>query len=393
MSSPPEILFLNDFPPSNQNGGTVLIRRLLSGYPTAKLIALTDSRHNKRLDPNSQWCAHHVSLPYVRERGRWGLARLMALLNLAAVPLIALSAARLIRGRPVSVIVSVASGTYFLAAAIVSSRMKIPWILIVHDDWVPIVSSFLPLPRSFFSYLMGFALRRASHIFAVSVGMQEMLKSRYGVDSELQMPAAEQWDLEPGPDSGRPPGHLRMLYMGNGVSAQDSLDLLINLIRQETPKRDVPQSVELHLCTPFTVDPHPNITQHGWVTENEARRQIAASDVLFLPYSFAAEDRPVTLASFPAKSADYLASGKAILVLAPRESTIVQYFDQMRCAELVTQLDRDALTQALDRMAGEEYRRRLASNAHQAWDTNHNVRRQQERFIEVAKELAGEGGK
>lgn len=235
---------------------------------------------------------------------------------------------------------------------------------------------------------MGYALRRASHIFVVSAGMQEMLKSRYGVDSELQMPAAEPWDVNPGPDSARTPGQLRILYMGNGVSAQDSLDLLISLIRQETTKLTGLESVELHLCTPFTVDPHPNIKQHGWVTESEARRQIAASDVLFLPYSFAAEDRPVTLASFPAKSADYLASGKAILVLAPEESTIVQYLGRMRCAEFVTQLDREALVQALSRMATEEYRRRLASNAYSAWDSNHNIRRQQERFIEVAKDLA-----
>ncbi len=45
MESAPNILFLNDFPPSNQNGGTVLIRRLLSGYPADNLIALTDAQN------------------------------------------------------------------------------------------------------------------------------------------------------------------------------------------------------------------------------------------------------------------------------------------------------------------------------------------------------------
>jgi glycosyltransferase involved in cell wall biosynthesis len=176
--------------------------------------------------------------------------------------------------------------------------------------------------------------------------------------------------------------------MGNGVSAQDSLDLLIGIIRKETLKLYGLESIELHLCAPFSVDPDPNINQHGWVTESEARRQIAASDVLFLPYSFAGEDLPVTLASFPAKSADYLASGKAILVLAPRESTIVRYFEQMHCAELVTRLDKDALAQAICRLAaGEEYRRRIASNARLAWDANHNIVRQQERLCEVLRGL------
>ncbi len=100
----------------------------------------------------------------------------------------------------------------------------------------------------------------------------------------------------------------------------------------------------------------------------------------------------VTLASFPAKSADYLASGKPILVLAPRESTVVQYLEPWHCAELVTEPDKDALGKALGRLAsGEEYRRRLASSAQHLWDTKrHNIVRQQKRLIEVVRSLTAD---
>ncbi len=136
------------------------------------------------------------------ETGRFGISRVQAFLNLSFVPFVVFYAKR-IQKRPASAILSVVSGTYFLAAALVSSRTKLPLVLIVHDDWVPIIANFIPLPRRFFTALMGFALRKASHIFVVSAGMRQMLRDAYGVDSEIQMPAAESWDLESRP--ARPP--------------------------------------------------------------------------------------------------------------------------------------------------------------------------------------------
>jgi glycosyltransferase involved in cell wall biosynthesis len=392
MGPPPDILFLNDFPPSNQNGGTVLIRRLLSAYPAANLIALTDRRHNKRLDPNFKWCAHHFSFYSKNEKGRFGIARLQAVFNLSLVPWIAIYAVRIIRRKPVSAILSVVSGTYFLAAAMVSSWTRTPLVLIVHDDWVPIVASFLPLPRRFFHFLMGWALRKASHIFSVSDGMREMLRREYGVDSEVQLPATER--LEPGAftaSAEKPAGQLRILYMGNGVGAWESLMLLVDLVRTQNAKRRGLPDIELHLCAPFKVDPDPNIVQHGWVSEAEARRQVALADVLFLPYSFEDECRAITRASFPAKSADYLASGKAILVLGPEDSTVAVYARRWQCAEIVLEFNEGKLSEALARLAGsEDHRRELASNAQRAWEANHNIARQQERLFEVLGNLAAQ---
>ena len=290
MEPLPVVLFFNDFPPSNANGGTVLIRRLLSGYPREKLIAVTRSQF--ALDPvtntEKDWCRHHVVLPGIKEIGRWGLSRIKGLINWLLIPVIAIRVARLARKESVSAILSIAIGTYFLAAALTSAWTKIPLILIVHDDWVPIAAGAFHAPQWIFRYLTKLALRQASHVFVISVGMQQMIKTLYGVDSEVQMPATEPWDLPPTtPDvvpEAKRAGQLRILYMGNGVSAQDSLDLLLQLIRQKTLAGYGIDNVELHLCTPWKTEPEPNINNHGWVTEGEARKQIAASDILFLPY-------------------------------------------------------------------------------------------------------------
>jgi glycosyltransferase involved in cell wall biosynthesis len=322
------------------------------------------------------------------EKGRWGIGRLKGVMNWMLIPLIALFAARLIRKQSVAVMMSVVNGTYFLAASLASRWTNTPLILIVHDDWVPIVSRVLPVPPGVFQYLMGRALRRASRVFVVSAGMQDMLKTQYRVDSEIQMPATDPWPTGPYPDAEKTTGAFRILYMGNGVSAQDSLTLLIDLVREKTLRNYGLDDVELRLCAPFQID-DPAIKQCGWVSEGEARREISAADVLFLPYSFTSEDRPLTLTSFPAKSADYFASGKPILVLGPKDSTIVRYAEQFHCAEVVTELNRDAVAQAICRLAsGSEYSQQLAMNAHRAFEANHNIQRQQERLCEVVRELA-----
>jgi glycosyltransferase involved in cell wall biosynthesis len=396
---PPVLLFFNDFPPSNANGGTVLIRRILSGYPRARLIGLTSakdaqvlaqmSRRKERsgLEMASDWCCHHETFFSMIEQGRWGVGRLKALLNWLLLPVTALYAVWLIRKQGVSAILSVANGTYFVAAAAASRWSKTPLIMIVHDDWIPAITQATSLPPPIFHFLMRRALRSASHIFAVSAGMQEMLQTQYGVASEVQMPATAPWPAEPfAPEE--PAGVFRILYMGNGASAQDSLDLLVNLIRDNTLAGYGLENVELRLCTPVRIE-HPAIKNLGWVSESEARRQVAAADVLFLPYGFTSEDRPVALTSFPAKSADYFASGQPILVIGPRDSTIVRYAQKYDCAEVVTELSKDALAQAIYRLATDADRRRqLALNARKSFEANQNIYRQQERLIEVVQKLA-----
>ena len=79
-------------------------------------------------------------------------------------------------------------------------------------------------------------------------------------------------------------------------------------------------------------------------------------------------------------------------MLGPEDSTIVQYAREFRCAEVVTELNREALAEAIRRLAsGEQYRHDLASRAHQAFEANHNVRRHQERLKEVVRRVVASG--
>jgi glycosyltransferase involved in cell wall biosynthesis len=218
-----------------------------------------------------------------------------------------------------------------------------------------------------------------------------MLREKYGVESEVQMPATDAWPSQLKEYSARADGIFRILYIGNGVSARDSLELMVEMVREKTLRKYGMEKVELHLCAPLQID-DPAVRNHGWVSESEARRQVAEADVVFLPYGFSAEDRPVATTSFPAKSADYFASGKPVLVLGPGDCTTVQHAEKYQCAAVVTKLDKDAVAQAISRLATDaDYRGRLKANAARAFEENHNILRQQERLAEVVTNLAGCG--
>jgi glycosyltransferase involved in cell wall biosynthesis len=397
MESPPVLFFFNNFPPSNKNGGTVLIRRLLDGYPREKLIALTSTLSTVGpIDP--PWCRVHVEFRGVQDwgsRAPWRLKglinRLKGLANWLLLPVVAFYAMRMMRKYSVQAIASVSAGTFFLAAAMAARWMNVPWVLIVHDDWAPLVAEAVPGPRWIFDLMFRAAARRADHVLVVSVGMQEKLKAEYGVDSEVQMPATAPWDLISPVPAEAGSGTLKILYSGNGWAAMDSLNLLARFIREKKSRLHGLPDLELHLYAPWKLDPDPNIIQHGWVSEKELRRQIAAADILFLPYSFESEFQAFTRTSFPAKAADYLASGRAILVIGPQDSTTARYVNQYHCAELVTELSEERLVEALTRLAsGEEYRRNLGLKAHQAFALNHDIVRQQERFFELLDHLVNE---
>lgn len=66
----------------------------------------------------------------------------------------------------------------------------------------------------------------------------------------------------------------------------------------------------------------------GWVDDGTACELLAASDVLYLPQSFADHWRDVALYSFPNKLSMYLAAGRPILLHASAEASLARFFDR-----------------------------------------------------------------
>jgi len=388
---PPSILYVCDLPPSNLDGGSVLVNRLLAEYPPENIVAFTSSLYRRPDMQTRRWCSHNTVLPGVRGQGRWGIGRVKGLANWLFIPLIALRAVLQLRRRRASAILSIAHGTYFIAAALTSALTSTRLILIVHDDW----AAGLQRNSYVFKYvarrLFRAVLRRASHVFAISPPMQRLLSLDYGVDAELQMPCAEA-AVRPGAghDTEDPLRRCRFLYAGNGVGGADCLDMLMELLQEQRLAEYGLEDWELHLYTPTLQGALPQrVSWHGWVSQAELAEAVSSADILFLPYSFLPLHKSFRTTSFPAKTADYLASGRPILIFSPPDSSIVEYAREFDFASVVTDPTKDALADAIGLLCqSKEYRDHLTANALRALSINHSARRQRQRLYDVLSDTA-----
>ncbi len=398
----PALLYFCDFPPSNARGGTVLMSRLLSTYPQDKLTILISSYFDQVSPSEGRLPCHHLVFPTTNETGRWGIGRIKSLIDWLLIPILVAYAMWAIKARGSKAIVTIAHGHFFVAAALTSWIAAVPLIIIVHDDWVTQMRRTAILLKYFCGPLFRIVANRASQVYTVTPYMQEMLKEKYGVTSDVQMPAAESYlpeHVSPALNEGSDGQCLRIIYAGTGTLAtEDSLNMLMRLVMGDMLSRYSINSWELHLYIMATQEQikalgweHPRVKFHGWVTQDELRRVLSTVDILFLPFSFHEEQRFATAQAFPTKTSDYLASGTPILILAPPYSSVVRYARQFGFAEIVDEASEEKLAQGIVNIWKSPDRRRLLhKNAQKAFMQNHYINKQRSDFQKVIARLVGE---
>lgn len=395
------ILFMCDFPPSNLRGGSVLISRLLEDYPRNRMVVLTGSYYEKVSPLEGRLSCKQIVFPTSSETGRWGLGRIKTLIDWLAIPLLALCGVWIVKNNRTKAIVTIAHGHFFVAAALISWATGVPLVLMVHDDWVSGVLRDSLVLKYFCVPLFRYVARRAAHVYAVTPYMGEMLATKYGVPSEVQMPA-----IETGTDTNaaaapatRNDECLRIVYAGTLTGAtDDSFNLLVELVKGDKLPSYGIKSWELLLFVMATPEQaraagweHERIKFQGWVSQEELKSSLTAADILFLPFSFREKERFATSQAFPSKAADYLKSGKPILIFAPPYSSLVRYAKQFGFAEIVDEPNEDKLAQSIARIwSSAAYREELAVNSRAALEANHDIRKQTAQFKTLLNHLAHE---
>lgn len=394
----PALLYFCDFPPSNFAGGPVLVKRLLEGYPSEKVTILTGSHYLKSAPRQERLACSHIVFPTSNETGRWGLGRIKFFCSWLLIPLLTLVGVWALKRRELKVILTVADGHFFIAAACVSMLTSTPLVLIVHDDWVAAQKWDSYVIRYFCGALFRFVIRRSSHIYAVSPGMQNMLRDEYQTESELQLPATEIHEIDSSAATAEvKPETFRIVFAGIGSGAVlEGLNLIVQVIKSGTLAALGLKACELHLYMAAGPDDarrlgweHEDIKLRGWVSQNELRSALKTAHLLFLPYSFRDDQRFFTTRSFPSKVADYLASGTPILILSPAYASIVEYASRHGFAEIVDEPTEAALAKGIFRIwSDRNYRERLGKNAGRVLNMNHNIKTQRINFQQIVYQLA-----
>lgn len=374
--------------------------RLLAEYPTDGIIELAGSNFSRRSPQDGRLACRHLIFPATNKTGRWGLGRLKVLVDYLAIPVLCLVAVWVIMREGIQVILSVAHGHFFLAAALVSSLTSRPMVLAVHDDWVAMSwRGFIPW-KPLYQAVFRWALRRAIHVYAIGPYMQEWLQKEYGVIAELQAPAVLATELsDPMVSPASNDKCTRIVYTGSflGTTA-DGLELLLESLQGGFLEQRRIEAWELHIYTNLSASESnqmsqrwndPRIHFHGWVSQDQLPGILAEADILFLPHSFNRTTEAVVRTSLPTKTADYLASGRPILVLAPPYSSLNRYAKAHGFAEVVEQPAPDALAEGIMRIIRSvAYREELCHQARKTFQLNHDLQYQRESFCERISRIA-----
>src|ERR1041385_4227338 len=310
--SQPKILYMCDFPPSNLRGGSVLVSRLLKTYPQDDLTTLVGSYFDKISPQEGRLNCAHFLFPTTNETGRWGFGRLKTFLDWLLIPVLTAYGLWVIKSRNVSVILTIAHGHFFLATGLISWFTRIPFVLLVHDDWVAANNYDSFVIKHLSATIFKFVAKRASRVYAVTPYMGQMLAEKCGVRAEVQMPAIEpSVHSHDTTDSHRETVDcLRIVYAGTLTAAtDDSFRMLLELIKGEELRSFGIESWELSLFVMATSEQaesagwnHEKIRFNGWVSQDELKLALLSAGVLFLPFSFDKDQHYATAQAFPSKT-------------------------------------------------------------------------------------------
>jgi glycosyltransferase involved in cell wall biosynthesis len=365
----PFLLYVGDVPVEASYHGSALLYRLLQRYPAERLCILEASLQVSQPARRLAGVRYEI-LPIGQQR--WLNTRFHSLvsswLTLRAVGLTRRISSVLGAFSPEAV-VTVAHGFSWLTAAAFARQNHLPLHLIVHDDWPRAVRLPVHIKR-WLERRFGEVYRQAASRFCISPFMVEEYEQRYGVRGTLLYPsrAADAPEIAAPPERLGETGRPLVFAFGGNINSGGHLHALRQLAESL-----LPLGARLHLYGPISQGEaeragllQTNVRLCGLVPAAEfIPRMRAEADVLFVPMSFAPEDRANMSLCFPSKLTDYTSAGLPILIYGPEYSSAVRWaLENSGLAEVVSVEDEGQLVGAVERLSQvPDHRVRLAVRA------------------------------
>lgn len=350
------LVYVGDVPVEASYHGSALLYRLLSEFPAEDLRIVetaSPSLPDRRLaDVKYEWS------PLAKTR--WLNTRFhpyaVAFYSAAAKRLSSTDSLESLKHFEFDSVLTVVHGFGWLTASALAESRGVPLHLIIHDDWPRAAH----VPAAFRSWLdrnFARAYRQAQSRLCVSPAMKESYRQRYGVEGEILYPMRSKQCPEfesPAARVGTNDHSFTIAFAGsiNTPGYTHALKRLSVALE--------PIGGRLLLFGPLTEAEaqhiglrRPNIL-FGGLLESSAliERLRQEADALFVPMSFAADDRLNMQMAFPSKLADYTAVGAPLLIYGPEYCSAVRWAeDNAGVAVVVTSKDEHALADPVQRLA------------------------------------------
>jgi hypothetical protein len=311
------------------------LHRLLTGYPTDRLLVVHSDANAQILDPDNflegvryQKIHYAPALPKVLRSRYFPLWRPIE--QAMAEHLTDSIIVGMKHFQP-EVILTVVDNLLWVPASIAAQQLGIPFHLIFHDDHPSKYTGNSPrfwhrLSRWLLRRGVRRAYRRAASRFCVSPGMAETYEKIYGRPATVLYPS--RGEDSPVPlvrvRSDRPPGPPAVAFAG-ALYTEGARDLL-----RRMAKILADLGGQLHL---FTRDDHklfgldlPAVRVVDFLPPKVMAEKMGATvDVLFLPASYLPNEKRDVSTLFPSKLVDYTAVGLPVLIWGPEYSSAVRW--------------------------------------------------------------------
>ncbi|MBP1178531.1 glycosyltransferase [Methylobacterium sp. PvR107] len=347
--------------PPAQSGQALVIGRLLATVPPQAyaFLSVQPSLQNSTAGAEPTW--RHIQLqPPVPPAALSRLLSSTKTLNQYISPFaIILKRAREISenlkaDRP-EVLIACSGDPYDIGATMLAAqRLKVPFALYLFDD--PVFQWPAGPLRRIAQLLEKFWAPRAKLAFLPNEMLRDDFQKRQPKTPTLVVrnPAHEDaFRISQGAQSSAQTWPKKIVYTGSVYHAQG--DAFRNLIEA----LDLLEGrFELHVYSSQTQEAFTrqgvlgrNVIRHDAVEPAEALQIQSSSDILFLPLGFDTGIDDVIRSSAPGKTAEYLSSGRPILVHAPADSFIVDLFRKHDCGFVVDHPNPVTLALALERIS------------------------------------------
>jgi glycosyltransferase involved in cell wall biosynthesis len=362
------MLYVGDVPVEASYHGSALLHRLLSNYPADRLTIVetaAQSEPNRRLQ-NISYFSYPIGKP------RWlntRLHRYAVAWYTEAAAQIGPRIAETVNGFGFEIVLTVAHGFGWQAAATIARKRKLPLHLIVHDDW-PRAADIAPSWRKWLDTQFARVYRQAQSRLCVSPSMARDYEKRYGAPAEVIYPSR----AVDCPDYDDVPAHLSLtdkpftVAFAGTINSNGYIQALLALQNSLKPINGrllIFGSLTSAVAHEAGLN-DPNTQICGLLNSSELLSRLREeADVLFAPMSFDPTDRANMEMAFPSKLADYTATGLPLLIYGPPYcSAVIWARENSGVAEVIE--SETALASAIARLAtNSDLRITLGKRAHE----------------------------
>lgn len=368
VKSLPRLCYIGEVPIECSYHGSALLWRLFENYPPKNLLAV-EGIHRSSIErrlPSVRYV--HPSTPGVSRLLRTRYAREVSEVLYRAVPILAATLAPRVAYERPEAIITVCHGLYWLVAAKVSSFVKLPLHLIVHDH-VPTTLAASERLRTRILRDFGRIYSTAASRFCVSEAMAIEYERIFGVGGQVLYPSRARSALREPSRAVRchvASSALTGVFAGTiaGPGYVNALAALARQLARVGGKLVIYGSLGRKEAASLGLD-LPNVEFRGLVPAKILKEQCQKeADFLYVPMSFGESDSVNMRMSFPSKLADYTEMGLPLLIRGPQYCSAVQWARKHSdVAEVVETEDEEELLQAVKRLSDPRTRGTLAEEA------------------------------